>query len=255
MNLPRLYAGAVALCAFAGAAFLYSDTAAHGFDLQEAPVLVKLPSADITDTFLFPSPTNANNVVAVMDVYPGIPAGAGTKTTFDNRLLYTMKFDTNYGSQAVSGGRPVEDVIIQVSFGVASSGSQQVLFYGPQAPVNTGTSTKLATLTGSGLLNKSFSVATTSGNVTVFAGGRRDPAFWDVTKFWSIFPDRNQGSTAQSCLVTGTCALGFNSGAATNYFANTNVLSIVVEMPKTLVAGSGSAIVGYWATTSSSLGL
>ncbi len=254
MNLPRLYAGAVALCAFAGAAFLYSGSVAHGFDLQEAPILLKHPAADITDTYLFPSPTNANNVVAVMDVYPGIPAGAGMTTAFDNTVLYTMKFDTNYGSQSVTGGRPIEDVVMQISFGVASAGSQQVLFYGPQAPLATGTTTQLVSLTGSGLTNKSFSVATTSGNVTVFAGGRRDPAFWDVTKFWNIFPDRNQGSTAQSCLTSGVCPLGFNSGAATNYFANSNVLSIVVEMPKTLIAGSGSAIVGYWATTSSSVG-
>lgn len=250
MNVPRMYAGLTALCAFACAAVLYASVPAHGFDLKGAPVLVRRPAADITDVFLFPSPI-ANDVVAVMDVYPSIPAGAGPTTSFDQGVLYTMKFDNNYASEAVAGGRPIENVVFQFSFGTAGTG-QSVTAYGPGAPVSTGPTTKLIAATATGFINKSFSFSTVSGQVTVFAGARRDPAFWDVQQFYKIFPDRNQGSTAASCFPS-TCPLGFNA-VGTDYFQTANVLSIVVEMPKTLIAGSGSAVVGYWATTSTSNG-
>jgi hypothetical protein len=248
-----MYAGLTALCAFVGVAVLYAGVPAHGFDLQGAPVLVKRPAADITDTYLFPSPIQGD-IVAVMDVYPSLPAGAGATTSFDQGVLYTMKFDNNYASEAVNGGRPIENVVFQFSFGVAGTG-QLVTAYGPAAPSQTGPTTKLIGATGSGFINKSFSFATTSGQVTVFAGARRDPAFWDVQQFWKIIPDRNQGSTAKTCLPAGTdtCPQGFNA-LGTDYFQNTNVLSIVVEMPKTLIAGSGRAVIAYWATTSTSNG-
>ncbi len=248
-----MYAGLTAICAFAGVAVLYAGVPAHGFDLKGAPVLVQRPAADITDVYLFPSPIQ-NDVVAVMDVYPSIPAGAGTSTSFDQGVLYTMKFDNNYASEAVAGGRPIENIVFQISFGAPGPG-QQVTTYGPAAPNRTGTVTKLIGATGVGFINKSFSFSTGSGQVTVFAGARRDPAFWDVQQFYKIFPDRNAGSTAATCLPAGsnTCPQGFNA-LGTDYFANSNVLSIVVEMPKTLIAGSGSAVVGYWATTSTSNG-
>ncbi len=253
MKLPRMYAGLTAMCAFIGAAVLYAGVPVHGFDLKGSPVLVQRPGADITDVYLFPSPIQSD-VVAVMDVYPSIPAGAGLTTSFDQGVLYTMKFDNNYASEAASGGRPVENVVFQFSFGTPGTG-QQVTAYGPAAPAQVGTVTRLLAATGVGFINKSFSFSTASGQVTVFAGGRRDPAFWDVQQFYKIFPDRNQGSTAASCLPAGsnTCPNGFNA-LGTDYFANSNVLSIVVEMPKTLIAGSGSAVVAYWATTSTSNG-
>jgi hypothetical protein len=245
MRLPRIYAGVTALCAFTIVAVVYAAVPAHGFDLQGAPVLVKRPAADITDVYLFPSPI-ASDVVAVMDVYPNVPAGAGATTSFDQGVLYTMKFDNNYGSEAVSGGRPVENLVLQFSFGPAGTG-QQVTAYGPAAPNQTGATTTLIAESGAGFINKSFSFSTVSGQVTVFAGARRDPAFWDVQQFWKIFPNRNAGSTAATCLQ------GFNA-LGTDYFANSNVLSIVVELPKTLIVGAGSTVVGYWATTSTSNG-
>ncbi len=253
MKLPRMFAGLAAVCAFAGVAVVYAGVPARGFDLKGAPVLVQRPAADITDVYFFPSPI-VGDVVAVMDVYPSIPAGAGIQTSFDQGVLYTMKFDNNYASEAVAGGRPIENTVLQFSFGTAGV-NQLVTVYGPAAPSAVGPTTKLVGETAVGFINKSFSFSSTSGQVTVFAGARRDPAFWDVSQFYRIFPDRNQGSTAASCLPSGanTCPQGFNA-LGTDYFQNTNVLSIVVEIPKTLIAGSGSAVVGYWATTSTSNG-
>ncbi|MBD5635726.1 MAG: DUF4331 family protein, partial [Candidatus Eremiobacteraeota bacterium] len=159
--------------------------------MQGSPVTTKRPAADITDTYLFPSPSNPNNVVAVMDVYPLIassstPSLAHTalNTFFDQQVLYTFKFDNNYTSQASNGGRPVEDLVIQVSFGAPTGGTQQVLVYGPESPNGVGTSVSLVNggvPTGSGYINKSFSLTSSNAGIQVFAGARRDPAFLNAT--------------------------------------------------------------------------
>ena len=260
MKKARLIGGVAALCAFAGAAFVSTGGPARGFDLRSAPLTVKHPSADITDTYFFPSPSNPNNVVAVMDVEPGIPSSASAATAlqtfFEQGVLYTMKFDNRYTQEATTA-RPVENFVLQFSFsalsGTTGNQSQTVTVYGPGVPTAVGTRTPLingATASGAGFVNRPFSVA--SGQVQVFAGARRDPQFFNATLFNQIFPDRNGGSTAASCLAS-TCPTGFNSGS-NDTFANSNVLSIVVEMPKTLVGGGNNNVVAYWATTSTSNG-
>ena len=95
----------------------------------------------------------------------------------------------------------------------------------------------------------------------MFAGVREDPFFFDLTQFYNIIPDRNKGSTAASCLPgvgNGSCPTGFNSAlTATDFFSNSNVLSIVVEMPKAVLSqsqGASGSVVGYWATTSTQSG-
>jgi hypothetical protein len=113
------------------------------------------------------------------------------------------------------------------------------------------------TINGTGLVNKAFS---TNTGLTVFAGARQDPFFFDLQQFYKILPDRDLGSTATGCLPAprgnGTCPQGFNpAGTASNFFSNVNVLSIVVEIPKSLVIPSGTGpVVAYWATTSTQTG-
>ncbi len=111
-------------------------------------------------------------------------------------------------------------------------------------------------MSGIGFINKSFAIGSGASIINVFAGARHDPDFFNVSQFYNIFPDRNAGSTAPSCLPggSGTCPQGFNSAPGTDYFANTNVLSIVVECPRTLLAGTGNGVVAYWATTSTTSG-
>ena len=93
MKMASAFGGVAALSAFVVAGLVFAGVPARSFDLQGSPVTVKRPAADITDTFLFPSPTNANNVVAVMDVYPLIPASASgnaataLNTFFDQGVL------------------------------------------------------------------------------------------------------------------------------------------------------------------------
>jgi len=201
---------------------------------------------------------NSNDVVAVMDVHPAIAAGAGLTTFFDQTVLYQMKFDSNWQSEAL-GTRPVENLVIQFSVSAAANGTQQIFVYGPGTPNETGPANTLLNgglATGTGFINKIF---TTASGLTVFAGAREDPFFFDLQQFYKIVPDRNAGSTAPSCLPkvgNGSCPKGFNPpGVAADYFANSNVLSIVVEMDKAILQPSNTGpVVAYWATTASTGG-
>jgi hypothetical protein len=258
MKFARLTGGTVALCAAILTVVLFARIPARGFDLQGSPVTIARPTADITDTYLFPSPTNPNDVVAVMDVNPLVPAGAASTTFFAQQVLYTMKFDTKYKEEATNA-RPNEDVVLQFTVGAvtgsAGNQTQQISVYGPGVPTTTGSSTKLlnSVATGTGFINREFSID--SGQVQVFAGVRRDPQFFDKTQFFNIFPASSQASGPASCL-SSSCPSGFAT-AGTNTFANTNVLSIVVEIPRSLLLNIGTGVgdgVAYWATTSTSTG-
>ncbi len=261
MKIVRLFGGLAALCALATAGVLYAGIPARSFDLQTSPTTVSRPTADITDTYLFPSPTNPDNVVAVMDVYPLIAPGQGYNTYFDQKVLYTMHFDNKYGAEATTpGARPIDDVVIQFSFAAAGGGTQEVFVYGPAAPTSTGPTTKLVqsgSYNGTGFINRPFTASTSFYNTvpfSVFAGARRDPSFFNSAQYFQIFPDRNEGSTAQTCLPggSGSCPGGFT--ASGDAFANTNVLSIAVEIPKSEIVAGNNGVVAFWATTSTQSG-
>jgi len=71
--------------------------------------------------------------------------------------------------------------------------------------------------------------------------------------YFGIFPTENPFTqSTPSCLST-SCRSGFSSPGP-DIFAGTDVLSIVVEFPKTYLAGAGNGVIAYWATTSSSNG-
>ncbi len=257
MKIVRSLGGTLALVALVAVVVLYGRTPARSFDIQNAPATVKLPGADITDTYMFPSPTNINNVVVVMDVYPLIPVGKGLTTFFAQSVLYTMKFDNRYAAEPVNS-RPVENLVIQFSVSPPMSGTQQIYVYGPGAASRVGSTTTLingGNFSGTGFINRPFSSV---GGLSIFAGARQDPFFFDLQQFYNIYPDRNMGSTAASCLPapigTGTCPQGFNNPGV-DEFANTNILSFVVELPRSLLqSGSNGTLVAYWATTSSETG-
>ena len=248
MSRARLLTGAavVAVTVVGGIALLERPVRAY----QDSAATIANPSSDITDIYLFPSPTNSNNVVAVMDVYPLIPPGQANNTYFNRGVLYQMKFDTRLGT---SGHIPAENVVIQFSVGAPSNGIQQVFVYGPSAPIQTGSVSKVVASTGSGRVGQSFTAD--NGLITVFAGPRENPAFYDRAQLLKIIPNRNQGSNAASCLPSGnnTCPQGFNNPGTDSQ--NNNVLSFVVDMPRTVLhSGTGNTKVAYWATTSSETG-
>jgi hypothetical protein len=258
MRLARIQGGIAATVALAVAAVMYVNSPVHSAALVppsrlDSPALVTHPAADIADTYFFPSPTIAGDVVAVMDVDPGIVAGQGLNTYFDPNVLYQMKFDDRLAAEA-SGALPSEDLVIQFSAGIAAGGTQTISVYGPGAPNQVGPSNTTLPLTATWQINQ----ATSDGSFKFYAGARADPFFFDTAQWDAMFPSFASPAAAMSCLPaafggTGACPQGFNN-PGTNGQATSNVLSFVVEMPETALTTNGGKI-AYWATTSTASGL
>jgi hypothetical protein len=292
MNHKRVVATIAATAVLAAGALLYTVRPVKSSDHQDTYNLATRSntSADITDVFVFPSPTNPADVVLAMDVSPLIPAGMGTAKFFDPTLMWQFKISHSTSS--------VEDQVIQ--FGVSgTSAAQTITVYGPAAPNQVGTRNTFVTATGT----TPYNTSTTLGNgIKVFAGPRADPFYFDLFAFFSFLGDRyyathssqsdpGQGDTLYNGDNVGVAAqvapaydkaanpntptfngfpAGTTSGASgSGYACSTNppqnaladiaggfnVLSFVIEVPKSLLtAGFSSSLIRVWATVNSSTG-
>jgi hypothetical protein len=214
---------------------------ARGSDHADTPQIAASAGTDITDVFIFPSPTNSNNVVLTMCVSPLIPTG-GTRA-FDPDVLYQFKIDNT--------GDKVEDLVIQARF-EGTGASQKVMISGPIAPPRIGTMSEVATaLSVTGTTNASFSPAS---GMQVFAGVREDPFFFDLEQFFTILPDRatpiSGTAVALADANTPKAATWRSASAAKDFLIGFNLLAIVVELPKSALKGSADGKIGVWCTTS-----
>lgn len=262
MNLLRVSAGAGTAMLCAAVFALYGGHLVRASDHQDSPTVVARPAADITDVFAYPAPDDPSNnsVVLAMDVYPLIPAGMSTQSTyaFDPSVLYQFKIASNLAS-----GDSTEKRVIQ--FTVSGTGQSQTLtMYGPTNPNEASTKNTLA---GAATGTIPFGQATTLPNgIKVFAGPRRDPFFFDLAQFFKIVPDRNYQYHQNGMTVPAPTATSFNGFAAnangcnttpsSNILASYNVLQIAVEVPKSALVPTGAALgkVGIWATTATQSG-
>jgi len=220
-------------------------TNSRGSDHADTPTIAKIPGADLTDVFVFPSPNNPANVVLVMDVHPLIPSGMSSGVSFDPDVLYQFKID-NVGDY-------VEHLVIQMKAS-GTGPNQTISITGPLQPTVTGTQSLQLTQPGltTGTINQTFSPLP---GITAFAGAREDPFFFDLNQFFAILPDR---ATPLSGKVDptpntpkSTTFNGFpGTPAASDFLTGYNVLSIVVELPKAQLINNGNGKIGVWCTTS-----
>jgi hypothetical protein len=189
-------------------------------DHIDAPA-VNNQTTDITDVYVFRG-ENPNNLVFVANTQGLMSPGATATAKFDDNTLIEFNIDNN--------GDKVEDLVIQC---IAKNGKMRV--YGPAAPALTGTTSYIlvnnftvqADITPYG---QPAIIAEQKG-VKVFAGPRDDPFFFDLVAFRNI--------------LNGTATSFRNPGLDT--FAGTNVLSVVVEVPKSMLGGSGT--LNVWVET------
>ncbi|MDX2273403.1 MAG: DUF4331 family protein [Cyanobacteriota bacterium] len=206
---------------------------AHASDHQDTTFLgFDLPAADLTDLYVFESPDDPDRVVLAMDFDPLIPRGGSRP--FDPAILYQFKIDNT--------GDTIEDLVIQFQFN-GTDPDQSVSVFGPGTPNQTGVSSTLISLAGTGPVNEVF---TLPGDIQVFAGLRKDPFFFDLARFFEIIPDRNYLN--QPNPDPPFQVLSFNPpGVATDLLADFNVNSFVIELPRSALGGSQ---IGVWMTTS-----
>ncbi len=205
-------------------------------DHQDTLRAVETPGADITDMYVFPA-KDPRDVVFALDVHPLVPRGLAATTLFDPGVLYEIKIDT--------AGDYREHTVLQFKAYDAGA-SQRIAFSGPVAAIP-GT---ISTMLGKPLGSTAYGTASTlPGGIRFFAGPRKDPFYFDLTQFFKIDPDRNYAyhPNAEVPPASSTC---FHKPGL-DYFANFNVLSIVVEMPRAKLANArNKGRINVWATTS-----
>ncbi|TBN04841.1 DUF4331 domain-containing protein [Hyunsoonleella flava] len=179
-------------------------------------------TSDVTDFYAFQG-ENTNNLVFVANVQGLISPANTSSASFSENVLVEFNIDNT--------GDNVEDLVIQ-----AIPRDGKMYFFGPVVPSQTGLNSVIQTnATAGGVVDitaygANATIATNNG-MSFFAGPRDDPFFMDFAQY--------------SAIIGGT-ATGFNDPGA-DTFAGTNVMSIVVEVPKSMIGGSGT--INTWVET------
>lgn len=206
--------GAACLLAVASGAFLIAA------DHIDAPNVTGTTS-DITDFYAFQSTSNSNNIVFVVNVQGLLAPSATAAASFDEEVMIEINIDNSMTKDNK------EDLVIQAVF---EDGKVKII--GPSAPVLTGLTSQLLTNIEVEADISSYGSAPIIGEANgykVFAGPRDDPFFFDLTAYQAI--------------IAGTATAFENPG--TDTFAGTNVLSLVIEVPKSSL---GSGTINTWVT-------
>ncbi|MBK8520178.1 MAG: DUF4331 family protein [Ferruginibacter sp.] len=199
-------------------------------------------STDITDVYVFQG-QNTGNLVFVANTQGLLAPGSTAAAKFDENTVIEFNIDNT--------GDAIEDLVIQCKYDAASN-SMQV--YGPIMPSEKGTRSKLegnitasvaVTAYGAG----SPVVVTGVSGVTVFAGPRDDPFYFDLTQYSKVIAGTATGFLPKLPVGTPVGTAGF----ADDTFRGTNVLSLVVEVPKSLLGAQTSGTftnkVNVWVET------
>jgi len=183
-------------------------------DHIDAPA-VQGGSSDISDFYAFQG-ENTNNLVFVTNMQGLLSPAVTGDASFDENILIEINIDNNADN--------IEDLVIQ-----AIPRDGRMYFFGPIAPSETGLNSKIEADNAMQLVVDITpygmdAMTATSAGITAFAGPRDDPFFMDFAQYSEI--------------IAGN-ATSFNDPGS-DTFAGTNVLSVVVEVPKAMLGGSGT---------------
>jgi len=220
MKKTKIFITAFVCLVVAAAGIIYAA------DHIDAPAVTNKPT-DITDVYVFRG-QNPDNMVFVANTQGLLSPGATADAGFDENTMIEFNIDNT--------GDNVEDLVIQC---IAKNGKMKV--YGPSMPKVTGTISylninKLSVQTDITKYGQDALTATGDNGVKVFAGPRDDPFFFDLVRFRQV--------------IAGTASSFNNPGNDT--FAGTNVMAIVVEVPKSLLGSNGT--INVWAESKSATG-
>ena len=183
---------------------------------------------DIADLYAFEG-DNPNNTVFIATLQgPLVPGTVTENAVFDPDVLIEFNIDND--------GDFKEDLVIQ-AIRRDSMDAQFMYFFGPVEvdQGDTGLESNVYVNDNTGRVKISTTgetITSSSGGMTFFAGPRRDYFYFDFNRFNEV--------------VGGTAAPdGFlPPGQASDFFENLNVLTIVVEVPNSLLGDAPSHVGG-----------
>jgi Domain of unknown function (DUF4331) len=208
-------------------------------DHRDAPTIDEYSAIDITDLFMFRDPSDSNKLVMVLSTQSVADPLFQPSYHFQQNALYRLNFTTR------KDARPT--ATIDVVFGPFGNHrdcpAPQPACQAFQAQFPNGTIVEgLATQGTAGATHLAPVIATDPATgISVFAGPREDPFFFDLVGF-------NRSIAAAANKFTGVDA-----------FLGSNVNAIVLEFPANMVFPAGSCIAttspvfstpcGAWAVT------
>jgi hypothetical protein len=217
-----------------GAAVLLGAPLAGAADHLDSPGATKEPTADITDTYSWVA---GKNVVLVMDVAPL----AASDVFFSDKIQYV--FHTASGS----------------AFGDATKKTDVICTFDAARKISCWVGDKDYVTGDAGVTS---GLVSDSGMIKVYAGLRDDPFFFNLTGFKDAVKTVDSvegqlkfdgagcpaldGATVNA--LVGKLQGDGMGGKATNFFAGADVLSIVLEIDKSLLT-SGGPVMSMWGST------
>ncbi|MEO1267183.1 MAG: DUF4331 family protein [Myxococcota bacterium] len=206
-------------------------------DHIDAPAAVAEPTADITDIYAWMTP-DASKLNLVLNVSPFATADSA----FSDAVVYAFHINSSAGY-----GENQTETLLLCAFADAENvecwlGDEYV----------------------GGKATDPAGLASDSGALKVFTGLRNDPFFMEFTGFTLTvdavvaaagsldFDDAGCPTLddATSAALVGQLQSGMNGAPASDTFAGANVLSLVIQVDKSLVT-AGGPVLGVWASTHS----
>ena len=194
-------------------------------DHIDAPA-VKNGTSDIADFYAF-NGENSDNIVFAATIQGLMSPSATASAAFDKDVMIEFNIDTNNDQ--------IEDLVIQ-----AVRKNKKMYFFGPVAPTQTGLISNITADSGKDKeanfvkiteYGSEPNIKFTNDGIKLFAGPRDDPFFFDFAQYGQILAGN---------------APGFNS-VGNDTFAGTNVLSVIIEIPKFLIGDVDS--INTWVET------
>jgi hypothetical protein len=174
---------------------------------------------DLTDIYAFPKPGDVAKSILIMNVHPSstvIEPEPTTAEPFSPTALYELKIDTN--------GDAVADIAYRVRVSRAAGGGQVATLLRTEGAQAAGTDEEGQIIVDRAPVSTGQVAQITEGNgYRFFAGWRSEPFFFDTL------------GALNNLRFTGT-----------DFFADKNVCSIVLEVPNSAL---GSKPIGLWART------
>jgi len=207
-------------------------------DHIDAPGTTADPTADITDVYAWMN-TDADKLNLVMNVHHM----AGTDATFSEAVAYVMHVNSS------------------TAFGAAQTETTVICQFYTADRIECWAGDEYVT----GDPSDTDGIESASGNMRVFAGRRDDPFFFELTGFRATVtaavaaaptltfdtegcPDIDDTTSAA---LVAQLSHGMNGAAASNTFAGSSILSIVVQLDKTVV-DEGGPVLSVWGSTHTS---
>jgi hypothetical protein len=185
----------------------------------DSPAARQDPRLDISDVYLF---KGNKGTVFVMNVDPLSAVGG-----FHPEALYEFKIDTN--------GDAVEDLTLRATFGAADATGHQAVVLRKLTGDAAADRDATGTIVAKGVTGQKIDG---SNDIRLYTGSVGEPFYIEANVVTAVKKAIAEGSKLDLS--------AYNPNTATNLFGNSNVTTIVLEVPS---AVTGTGTIGFWGVT------